>query len=75
MKKTILLAFTLLTALVSVAAGQLELKDITSGAFRGASMSALTPLADGESFARLSDDGKYLYGKLDKTDFKLTRTK
>ena len=58
MKKTILLAFTLLTALVSVAAGQLELKDITSGAFRGASMSALTPLADGESFARLSDDGK-----------------
>ena len=31
---------------------------------------------DGEKDTlRLSDDGKYLYGKLDKTDFKLTRTK
>ena len=56
MKKTIVLAVTLLTALVSVAAGRLDLKDITDRAFRGESMAAVTPLNDGESYAQLSSD-------------------
>lgn len=42
----------------SVAAQNLELKPITSGEFRGESMAAVTPLADGETYAQLSSDGK-----------------
>ena len=42
----------------SVAAQNLELKTITSGEFRGESMAAVTPLADGETYAQLSSDGK-----------------
>ena len=56
MKKTLLLAVTLMTALVSVAAGRLDLKEITAGKFRGESMAAVTPLNDGESYAQLSSD-------------------
>ena len=56
MKKTIVLAVTLMTALVSVAAGRLDLKEITAGQFRGESMAAVTPLKDGESYAQLSSD-------------------
>ena len=47
-----------MTTILSVAGGKLELKDITDGAFRGESMAALKPMADGESWAQLSSDGK-----------------
>ena len=42
----------------SAAAQQLDLKSITKGDFRGEAMAAVKPLADGESYAQLSSDGK-----------------
>ncbi len=48
----------LLTTLWSVAGNRLELKDITRGMFRGESIAAVQPMADGESYAMLSSDGK-----------------
>ena len=47
------LAFGRLTA-----GGKLDLKEITSGAFRSESMAALQPMDDGESYAQISKDGK-----------------
>ena len=58
MKKTSMIVALLMTTILSVAGGKLELKDITDGAFRGESMAALKPMADGESWAQLSSDGK-----------------
>lgn len=43
-----------------LAGNQLSLKDITSGAFRGESMASVEPLADGESYAQISADGKQI---------------
>jgi len=40
------------------AAGSLKIEDITGGEFRPKYLSAVTPLPDGESYARISDDGK-----------------
>ena len=37
---------------------KLSLKDITSGKFRSQSMTEVRPLADGETYAQMSDDGK-----------------
>ena len=55
----ILLMMTLALLSTLTAAGQqLNLKEITRGMFRGESVSAVQPLADGESYARLSGDGK-----------------
>ena len=51
------IAMTLLAAVTSEAR-QLDLKDISKGAFRGETMGQVRPLADGESYARLSEDGK-----------------
>jgi dipeptidyl-peptidase-4 len=42
----------------AMAGKKLDLKEMTSGALRGESMSAVRPLADGETYAQLSDDGK-----------------
>ena len=42
----------------AVAAGQLSLKDITSGMFRAETMPSVTALSDGESYAYISADGK-----------------
>ena len=47
-----------MTAVCAMAGQQLQLKDITSGAFRGESMTAVTPLADGETYAQISNDGQ-----------------
>ena len=47
-----------MTAVCAMAGQQISLKDITSGAFRGESMTAVTPLADGETYAQISDDGQ-----------------
>jgi dipeptidyl-peptidase-4 len=42
-----------------VQAGEkLKLRDITNGEFRAETMSEVKPLADGESYAQISDDGK-----------------
>ena len=42
----------------SLAEEKLSLKDITSGVFRPKAMTEVHPLADGENYAQISDDGK-----------------
>jgi dipeptidyl-peptidase-4 len=44
----------------TLAGNALDLKEITKGAFRGETMSAIKPLADGESYAKMSADGKQI---------------
>ena len=60
MKKTMMMvvAAVLLLSMQAVAGERLTLGDITSGGFRGESMAAVQALADGESYAQLSDDGR-----------------
>ena len=62
MKKvlTVVMMFCAMTALARTenVKDKLELKDITSGAFRGESMAAVQALADNESYAQLSSDGR-----------------
>ena len=59
MKRYCLLCATLFVVALQMLAGQkLTLKDITDGRFRGESISAVEPLADGESYAQISADGK-----------------
>jgi len=61
MKKiTFLLAFILMAMGQTLAGNALDLKEITKGAFRGETMSAIKPLADGESYAKMSADGKQI---------------
>ena len=47
-----------MTAVCAVAGGELSLKSILSGEFRSESMTAVTPLAGGDTYAQISDDGK-----------------
>ncbi|MDE6688736.1 MAG: DPP IV N-terminal domain-containing protein [Prevotella sp.] len=60
MKKIVLL----LSALFSVASGQagqkLSLKDVTGTAFRAQSMAAVESMADGETYAQISADGRQI---------------
>lgn len=60
MKKIVLL----LSALFSVASGQagqkLSLKDVTGTAFRAQSMAAVEAMADGETYAQISADGRQI---------------
>ena len=59
MKRYCLLCATLFVVALQMLAGQkLTLKDITDGRFRGESISAVEPLADGENYAQISADGK-----------------
>lgn len=52
-------AALLLTATAPIFAGnRLELKSITEGDFSGERMAAVEPLADGETYAQISSDGK-----------------
>ena len=61
MKRYCLFCATLFVAALQLVAGQkLTLKDITGGGFRGESISAVEPLADGESYAQISADGKQI---------------
>ena len=61
MKRLILACAALFVALSQVVAGEkLSLKDITEGLFRGEGISAVVPLADGESYAQISADGKQI---------------
>lgn len=57
-KLFIVCAAMLIAAGSSLAADKLKLKDITDGAFRAEYLSAITPLADGESYACISSDGR-----------------
>ena len=55
--------FMMLPALVLAlsqmqAGGKLNLRDITNGEFRAETMSEVKPMADGETYAQISDDGK-----------------
>ena len=52
-----MIATTLLTC-VAASGKQLQLKDIAKGQFRGETMGLVIPLADGETYAQLSNDGK-----------------
>ncbi|MBQ4391853.1 MAG: DPP IV N-terminal domain-containing protein [Prevotella sp.] len=61
MKKVMILGGCLLIAAFHAWAGMaLRLTDITSGAFREKAMAAVIPLADGESYARISDNGQQI---------------
>ena len=53
------IAFALLSFAITMKAGdKLSLRDITRGEFRAESMTEVRPLADGETYAQISDDGK-----------------
>jgi len=43
---------------MTVSAQQIQLKDITDGKFQAKTIRNITPLADGESYAQVSDDGR-----------------
>ena len=59
MKRILISFIALAMTAVSVLAGQkLSLNDVVGGTFRSESMTAVTPLADGETYAQISDDGK-----------------
>ena len=47
-----------MTAVGAVAGQKLDLREITSGSFRGETMMAVTPLSGGETYAQISSDGK-----------------
>ena len=50
----------------SAVAQQIELADVTSGVYRPKAIKAMTPMADGESYMQISEDGK----KIEKCSFK-----
>ncbi len=61
MKRLFILCTTILATFIQVEAGQkLTLQEITSGQFAGKSISAVEPLADGDSYAQISSDGKQI---------------
>ena len=47
-----------MTAVCAVAGQKLSLNDVVGGTFRSESMTAVTPLAGGDTYAQISDDGK-----------------
>lgn len=61
MKKLLIMCAALLIAAGSVAAAdKLNLTDIANGVFRAETLSAVTSLPDGESYASISADGKQI---------------
>ena len=58
MKKILMIGLGMLAAMTSFAGNKIELADITRGEFRGESMAVVKALADGESYAQMSADGK-----------------
>ena len=56
--KQVFMALLLLAAIPAAAANRLDLKAITQGEFRADAPAAVEPLADGESYAQISPDGK-----------------
>ncbi|MCD8203063.1 MAG: DPP IV N-terminal domain-containing protein, partial [Prevotella sp.] len=62
MKKIIIMCAILFSvAGNAMAENGLSLKDITDSKYSAETLGAVTPLADGESYAMMSDDGKKLY--------------
>ena len=57
-RKMIVGALMLLSMLHATAGQKLELKDITSGVFRQETMTEVRPMADGETYAQISSDGR-----------------
>ena len=53
-----MIGLVMLATMTAVAGKKIELADITSGEFRGESMAVVKALADGESYAQMSADGK-----------------
>ena len=53
-----LVSFMMCCCLSVMAGEKLSLKDITQGKFRSKTMTEVRPLADGETYAQISDDGK-----------------
>ena len=47
-----------MTAVCAVAGQKLSLNDVVGGTFRSESMTAVTPLSGGDTYAQISDDGK-----------------
>ena len=61
MKMSVIIGSALMMTATHMMAGQkLDLKEITSGAFREETIAAVTPLADGESYAQISSDSKQI---------------
>lgn len=61
MRKAVLMCATiLLAAAQALAGGKFDIKSITSGEFRSEQMAEVKPLADGETYARISPDGKQI---------------
>ena len=59
MKKSVIGgALMLLLTLTAMAGQKLDLKSITNGDFAAETLAGVEPLADGETYARISDDGK-----------------
>ena len=57
-RKMIVGALMLLSMLHATAGQKLELKDITGGVFRQETMTEVRPMADGETYAQISSDGR-----------------
>ena len=60
MKKITQFLVALFAAAPVLAGQQLSLKDVTGAAFRAQSMAAVEPLADGETYAQISSDGRQI---------------
>ncbi len=59
-KRSILSAVFMTVALTLMAANELTIKDITGGKFYANTLSAVTPLPDGESYAQISRNGNQI---------------
>ena len=59
-KRSILSAVFMTVALTLMAANELTIKDITGGKYYAKTLSAVTPLPDGDSYAQISLNGKQI---------------
>lgn len=58
MKKIALFCVALLVTLEVVGLERLTLKDVVGGVFRQETVTGITPMSDGETYARITDDGQ-----------------
>ena len=58
MRRIMLSALMVLAGMASLAGEKLTLEEITRGVFRQDYMQAVRPMADGETYSQISDDGK-----------------